>query len=206
MKYVTPLHDAEIQTLHAMHRSHPSRRARMRAHSLLLSHQGYSMPHIARVYQVDRRSVSGWIDRWHTRGLVGLYDQPGAGRPPLLNREEQHKVEQYLHQYPKDLKRVVDQLEQETTKRVSTKTIKRFLKKNAMSGNGFDNHPRHPLSHRSMSAAKRGFTNCNDGKLLGNVLSGILRGRAFASRHVSLMPGNRSATPSRCPRRAIVDG
>jgi hypothetical protein len=47
MKYVTPLCNTEIQTLHALHRDHPSRRARMRAHSLLLSHHGYSMPHMA---------------------------------------------------------------------------------------------------------------------------------------------------------------
>jgi transposase len=44
----------------------------MRAHSLLLSHHGYSMPHIAQFYQVDRRSVSTWIDRWQTMGLGGL--------------------------------------------------------------------------------------------------------------------------------------
>jgi len=50
MKYVAPLTDVEIQTLQEMHRYHPSRRARMRAHSLLLSHQGVSMPHIARIY------------------------------------------------------------------------------------------------------------------------------------------------------------
>jgi transposase len=112
-----------------MHRYHPSRRARMRAHSLLLSHQGVSIPHIARIYQVDRRSVSTWIDRWQTRGLVGLYDQPGAGRRPILSVDEQHKVQQYLQQYPQDLKRVVHQLEQETRTRVSTKTIKRFIKK-----------------------------------------------------------------------------
>ena len=129
MKYVAPLHDDEIQTLHAMHRHHPSRRARMRAHSLLLSHQGCSIPHIARFYQVDRRSVSTWIDRWQTMGLVGLYDQPGSGRRSLLNDEEQHKVYDYLHQYPKDLKKVVQVLEQETTKRVSTKPIKRLIKK-----------------------------------------------------------------------------
>src|SRR5215471_18265236 len=78
MKYVAPLREDEIQTLHDMHRYHPSRRARMRAHSLLLSHQGYSSPHIAHVYQVDRRSVSTWIDRWQTMGLVGLSDKPAA--------------------------------------------------------------------------------------------------------------------------------
>ena len=113
-----------------MHRYHPSRRARLRAHSLLLSHQGFSIPHIARIYHVDRRSVSSWIDRWQTRGLVGLYDQPGAGRRPTLSADEQHKVQQYLQQYPKDLKKVVHQLEQETSRRVSTKTIKRLIKKN----------------------------------------------------------------------------
>ena len=80
MKYVAPLRDAEIQTLHDLHRYHPSRRARMRAHSLLLSHQGYSIPHIAQFYQVDRRSVSTWIDRWQTMGLVGLSAQQRA--PP----------------------------------------------------------------------------------------------------------------------------
>jgi transposase len=129
MKYVAPLRDDEIQTLHDMHRYHPSRRARRRAHSLLLSHRGWSIPHIAQFYQVDRRSVSTWIDRWQTLGLVGLYDQPSSGRPLLLNDEEQHKVYDYLQQYPKDLKKVVQALEQETTKRVSTKTIKRLIKK-----------------------------------------------------------------------------
>ena len=44
----------------------------MRAHSLLLSHQGCSIPHIARFYQVDRRSVSTWLDRWQTMGVVGF--------------------------------------------------------------------------------------------------------------------------------------
>ena len=130
MKYVAPLTDVEIQTLHEMHRYHPSRRARMRAHSLLLSHQGVSMSHIARIYQVDYRSVSSWIDQWQTRGLVGLYDQPGAGRRPTLSLDEQQKVQQYLQDSPKDLKHVVHQLEQETGKRVSTKTVKRLIKKN----------------------------------------------------------------------------
>jgi len=102
----------------------------MRAHSLLLSHQGIAMPQIARMYQVDYRSVSSWIDQWQTRGLVGLYDQPGAGRRPILSLDEQQKVQQYLQDSPKDLKKVVHQLEQETGKRVSTKTIKRLIKKN----------------------------------------------------------------------------
>ena len=43
MKFVTPLSDLELQTLTDMHRFHPSRRARMRAHGLLLSHQQFPL-------------------------------------------------------------------------------------------------------------------------------------------------------------------
>jgi transposase len=125
MKYVASLRDDEIETLHDRHRDHPSRRARMRAHSLLRRHRGCAIPHIAQFSQGERRSVSTWIDRWQTMGLVGLYDPPSSGRPPLLNDAEQHKVCDYLQQSPKELKKVVQALEQETTKRVSTKTIKR---------------------------------------------------------------------------------
>jgi transposase len=191
VKYVTPLNETEIQTLYAMHRYHPSRRARMRAHSLLLSHQGVSMPHIARIYQVDRRSVSTWIDRWQTRGFVGFYDQPGAGRRPLLSVAEQHKVHQYLQQYPKDLKRVGHQLEQEPQTRVSTKTIKRFIKKTARSGNGCANHLRNRLIHKNRNAARIELTDFTSVKQLVKVLSGIVMAPAFASPHVSPLHGNR---------------
>jgi transposase len=180
MKYVAPLRDDEIQTLQDMHRYHPARRARMRAHSLLLSHQGFSIPHIARFYQVDRRSVSTWIDRWQTMGLVGLYDQPGGGRRPLLNDEEQQKVHAYLAQYPKDVKKVVQALEQETTKRVSTKTIKRLIKKTAMSGNGSGNPPPKRLTLTNMNVVKRALVSYSSVKKLGNVLYGILMWPVFA--------------------------
>jgi transposase len=180
MKYVAPLRDDEIQTLHDMHRYHPARRARIRAHSLLLSHQGFSIPHIARFYQVDRRSVSTWIDRWQTRGLVGLYDQPGSGRRPLLNDAEQQKVHAYLSQYPKDIKKVVQALEQETTKRVSTKTIKRFIKKTAMSGNGSGKHPPKRLILTNTNAVKRSLVSYSSVKYRANVMYGILMWLVFA--------------------------
>jgi transposase len=102
----------------------------MRAHGLLLSHQGFSMRRIAAVYQVSRYAVSEWMKRWQSAGLVGLYDPPRSGRPPILTRDEQQKVIQHLQEHPKDLKQVVHVLEQETHKRVSTKTIKRLIKKN----------------------------------------------------------------------------
>ena|SRR5438046_5572967 len=97
MKYVTPLTDAEMTTLQQMHAHHPSRRARMRAHSLLLSHQRSPLPQIARLYAVDPRRVSAWIERWQAWGLVGLSDRPRSGRPAIFtdNHIEGSSSERY---------------------------------------------------------------------------------------------------------------
>ncbi len=92
MKFVKPLNTTEIATLQAMHSYHPSRRTRMRAHCMLLSHQHYQLREIARFYQVSRRRVSNWINRWHDWGLVGLYDQPRRGRPPIYSEQEQNQI------------------------------------------------------------------------------------------------------------------
>lgn len=132
MKYVSPLTESEIQTLHEMQHHHPIRRARMRAHSILLSHQGYSIPQIARVYGVERRSVSSWLDRWQHEGLVGLYDRPHPGRPHSFSEAEQRQVRQLVRQFPREIKRVVEEVAQATGKRVSPKTIKRLLKKTGL--------------------------------------------------------------------------
>ena len=179
MKYVTPLSDAEIETLQQMHAHHPSRRARMRAHSLLLSHQRYTIPHIARIYQVDQRRVSAWIDRWQAWGLVGLYDRPRSGRPPIFTAEEQQKVYEYLDDSPKDVKKVVEAMEQKTQKRVSTKTIKRFIKKSHIWKRIKKAPAQAPEPHK-YSRSQAMIARLQPVKAKGNVISGILMVRASA--------------------------
>ena len=73
--------------------------------------------------------MSAWIERWQAWGLVGLYDRPRSGRPAIFNADEQQQVYAELDDSPKDVKQVVEAMAQRTGKRVSTKTIKRFLKK-----------------------------------------------------------------------------
>jgi transposase len=135
MPCVAPLSDTAIQTVTDMQRLHPSRRARRRAHGLLLSHQGFSMRRIAAVYQVSRYAVAEWLERWPSAGLVGLDDHPRSGRPPSLTPDEQHKVDPYLQEHPKDVTQVGHVLEQATHKRVSTTTITRLIKKNHIPSN-----------------------------------------------------------------------
>ncbi len=146
MKFVNSLNETEIETLQAMHHYHPSRRARMRAHCILLSHQHYPLNDMARFYRVSRRRVSAWIDRWHDDGLIGLYDQPRSGRPPIYNEQERKQVDDYLQKYPQDVKRIVEEMAQQTHKRISVKTMKRYIKKKIKSGNELRRPPRSPLT------------------------------------------------------------
>ena len=81
------------------------------------------------IFSVDRITLYNWFDAWEAYHFTGLYDKKRCGRPPKLTDEEQHKAQQYLERYPRDIRKVVHLLEQDTTKCVSTKTIKRLVKK-----------------------------------------------------------------------------
>src|SRR5262249_27146915 len=77
----------------------------------------------------DPRRVSAWVEGWQARGLVGLYDRPWGGRPPIFTMEEQQKVYEYLHNSPQNPKKIVEGMEHQTKKSVRTQTIKRLIKK-----------------------------------------------------------------------------
>jgi transposase len=129
MKFIKTLTEAEEITLKELFKNHTEYRYRARAHSILLSYRQFEMNKIAEIYQVDRDTVSIWIDGWERCGLVGIFDEPKSGRPPKLTKEEQEKVISYVKEEPRSIKRVVAKIEEKQGKIVSTKTVKRILKK-----------------------------------------------------------------------------
>jgi len=88
MKFVTPLTETEKKQLNELFNQHPSPRVRKRAHCILLSDRRFSIDEIARIYQVDRDTISRWLDRWKNDGSEGLTDKPRSGRPPELFAKE----------------------------------------------------------------------------------------------------------------------
>ena len=106
------------------------------------------------IFSVDRITIYNWFDAWESYHFAGLYDKKRCGRPLKLTDEEQNKAQYYLEQYPRDIRKVVHLLEQDTSKRVSTKTIKRLVKKTAMSGSVSKRLQRKVLIHSNTSAAK----------------------------------------------------
>jgi transposase len=107
------------------------------------------------IFSVDRITLYNWFDAWEAHHFAGLYDKKRCGRPPKLTEAEQGKAQQYLEQHPRDVRKVVHLVEQETSKRVSTKTIKRLVKKTAMSGSVSKSPRRKALIHNNTSGRKR---------------------------------------------------
>lgn len=79
MKFVKPLTPAEQVTLQEALKYGPSARVRQRAHAIYLSSKGFKILQLVEIFEVDRDTLSGWLDQWEGQGLVGLYDAPRAG-------------------------------------------------------------------------------------------------------------------------------
>ncbi len=133
MKYVSPLSEEQIEELETLLKNHPTHRVRMRAHSILLSSRGFCITKIAEIYQLDRDSVSSWIDKWEVSGIDGLFDKPRSGSPSILDESEKEIAKELIKKYPRSMKTVIAELFQKTGKKVSEWTLKRLAKTTKLS-------------------------------------------------------------------------
>ena len=129
MRYVRPLTEQQRALLESTMKNDASHRARMRAHGLLLSSEGITIKAIAKIYHVDRDTVSTWIKKWEKYGDKSLHEQPRSGRPTRLNTTEKELAKQYIKAEPRSLKNVAERLAQKTAKRLSMSSLKRLAKK-----------------------------------------------------------------------------
>jgi transposase len=154
VRFIQNLSPETRSLLHRLYKESQHHRVRQRAHCILLSYQGINTTALMAIFSVDRITIYNWFDAWKAQHFAGLYDKKRCGRPPKLPDEEQKTAQHYVEQHPRDIRKVVYLLEQETSKRVSTKTIKRLVKKTAMSGSVSKRLPRKVLIPNNMSGVK----------------------------------------------------
>jgi len=119
VRYVLPLTEQQRTLLENTMKNDAAHRARMRAHGLVLSSEGITIKAIAKIYHVDRDTVSTWIKQWEKHGAKRLHDQPRSGRPPTLNATEKELAQPYIQEEPRSLKNVVERFAQKTANRLS---------------------------------------------------------------------------------------
>ncbi len=130
MKFVSHLIPTIKKTLEEARHFHLSGRVRQRAHAVLLSDKGYTLSQLSDIFDVNRATVSQWIDDWETDGLVGLRDKTKSGRPLSLTGAEIERFREYVDENPHQLKQAIVRLEDEIGKTLSIDTYKRALQKN----------------------------------------------------------------------------
>ena len=129
MKFVSALSKADLQSLDKARRRASSQRVRDRAHAIMLSAKGYKVNTLADIFDVDRDTISHWIDAWQERHLEGLADRPHPGRPPILSSQDREKLGEIARREPGQSQQIHTQLRQETGKAFSQSTLIRELKK-----------------------------------------------------------------------------
>jgi len=56
-----------------------------RCRAMMLSHKKYTINDLADIFDVDRDTITNWLDRYEAHGISGLKDLPRSGRNPKLD-------------------------------------------------------------------------------------------------------------------------
>lgn len=133
MRFVEPLTSKEKEHLQRLWKTGQAPRIRQRAHAVLLNAKGYKIDTLADIFEVDRDTVSAWLDRWENgdddqeAGTQHLGDAPRSGRPRTIKDADEPDVLEMVEANPRQLKAVMALTEGRLS--VSLDTIKRFLRR-----------------------------------------------------------------------------
>lgn len=128
MRFVRDLSEETQEILGRIYKQSQHHLARQRAQCILLSFQGWTMPELMQLFGISRKTLYTWLTRWEDERLVGLYDRTGRGRKPTLTDEQKQQVQEWVKAEPKNLKKVLGQVQEKWGIKVSKDTIKRVVK------------------------------------------------------------------------------
>jgi transposase len=132
MRYIPPLTAEEHQCLSEGHRNSAKPHFRHRCQCILLSAEGYSVPELARLFKVGRRTIYTWFNRFEQYGITGLMIQPGRGSKAKLQQLDETQIQWIkttVEHDPQQLDLVCETLTGALGFTVSRDMLKRFLKK-----------------------------------------------------------------------------
>ena len=89
MRYIQ-LTTQQTQPLTQLYKTNQHHRERQRAHALLLSQRNYTITDFADLFEVDRDTISHWMDRWQEwlTDPLSFQDQTQSGRPTTLSTDQ----------------------------------------------------------------------------------------------------------------------
>lgn len=110
MKFIASLTPEQHEQLQGLMKNSPTHRTRQRAHAVVLSAKQYSVEQIADIFDVDRDTISQWLDNWSASGVAGLADAAKSGRPPILDAVTAKKLVKQVQASPRQITQTLSAL------------------------------------------------------------------------------------------------
>lgn len=140
-RYIENLTEKERSSLTKGYKTGKSHLFQRKCHCILLSNEGYTVNQLSELFSVTIQSIYKWFNLWEEGGIKALTLQPGRGRKPKLNlnnNEHVQVVKELVENEPKNLRHVVGKLDSEYGLQISKMTLIRFLKSLDIAGNAFE--------------------------------------------------------------------
>lgn len=128
MRFIQNISQETFSLLTRIQKHSQYHQVRQRAHCIMLSSQGYTIPQLQMIFQVTRITIYNWFNAWESQALNGLYDKKGRGRTPKLTSDQIEQIRQWVKQFPRNLNKICALVQETYGIRVSKSTIKRVLK------------------------------------------------------------------------------
>lgn len=102
---------------------------RTRCQVILLKAEGRKSKEVAGIVKMCEMSVNNWLQRYQREGITGLLTKPGRGRKPIIDRvQDEAEILKSVRSNRQRLQTAKAEWEATSGKRVSSSTLRRFLK------------------------------------------------------------------------------
>jgi transposase len=124
---ILPLTDFQRVDLQHGFRHGESHVFRMRCRAILLKGEGLSSACVGEQTEMTSQSVNGWIKRFGSEGLKGLYTRPGQGRKPIMDCSDEDAVRKAIELDRQSVLAAKEAWQNASGKEASELTFRRFL-------------------------------------------------------------------------------
>lgn len=128
MIFLREINPLSLKLLERIYRQSRYHQVRQRAHFLMLACQGIELEKLMTIFNVSYKTIYNWINRWESKGMIGLYNKPGRGRKRIFKPEQEAEIREWAKQEPRQLKKTLQKIKSSWDIEVSTETIKRILR------------------------------------------------------------------------------
>lgn len=126
MRYIK-LKTEDVELLELLVKTSTNNTIRKRSQCLLLSHQRCTIKDLAMIFNVERKTVERWFDKWDFEGVNSLSIASGRGvKTRLKGFEEVIKQQVVLHN--RNIKNILTFLKEEHNIIICKRTLRNFLK------------------------------------------------------------------------------